>query len=39
MVTCVLSIFFGDGLRRCMVTSSGTTTYVWDGTDYLGEVK
>ena len=29
----------GDGLRRRMVTSSGTTTYVWGGTDYLGEVK
>ena len=29
----------GDGLRRRMVTSGGTTTFVWDGTDYLGEVK
>ena len=29
----------GDGLRRRMVTPGGTTTYVWDGTDYLGEVK
>jgi len=27
----------GDGLRRRMVTSGGTTTYVWDGTDYLQE--
>ncbi len=24
----------GDGLRRRLVTSAGTT-YVWDGTDYL----
>ncbi len=29
----------GDGLQRRMVTSGSTTTYVWDGTDYLGEVK
>jgi len=27
----------GDGLRRRMVTSGGTPTYVWDGTDYLQE--
>lgn len=29
--------FDGDGLRRRRVTSGGTTTYVWDGTDYLQE--
>ena len=29
----------GDGLRRRMVTSGGTTTFVWDGTDYLGEIS
>ena len=29
----------GDGLRRTKQTASGTTTYVWDGSDYLGEIS
>lgn len=31
----------GDGLRRVMVESSGArrVTFIWDGTDYLGEVE
>ena len=29
----------GDGLRRTRQRAGGTvTTYVWDGSDYLGEV-
>jgi hypothetical protein len=31
--------YVGDGLRRRMQVSTGTTTYVWDGTDYLGEIS
>ena len=29
----------GDQMRRTRQTGSGTTTYVWDGSDYLGEVS
>jgi YD repeat-containing protein len=29
----------GDGLRRSKQTASGITTYIWDGTDYLGETN
>ena len=29
----------GDGLKRLEITSSGTTTLVWDGMDYLGEIS
>ena len=32
-------IYAGDGLRRTKQTASGTTTYVWDGSDYLGEIS
>ncbi len=28
----------GDGLKRTEVTATGTTTIVWDGDEYLGEV-
>jgi hypothetical protein len=28
----------GDGLRRSMRVGATTTTYVWDGSDYLGEI-
>ena len=31
-------LYDGDGLRRLKQTSSQRTTYVWDGSDYLGEV-
>ena len=35
--TSIANVHDNDGLRRRMVTSGGTTTYVWDGTDYLQE--
>jgi hypothetical protein len=30
--------YAADGLKRSEITGTGTTTLVWDGTDYLGEV-
>lgn len=32
-------VYDADGLRRVKQTASATTTYVWDGSDYLGEVQ
>lgn len=29
----------GDGQRQTKRTGSVTTTFVWDGSDYLGEVR
>lgn len=29
----------GDGLKRSEISSTGRTTLVWDGTDYLQERK
>lgn len=29
--------FDGDGLKRSEISSTGRTTLVWDGTDYLQE--
>ncbi|RYD79772.1 MAG: hypothetical protein EOP84_12635 [Verrucomicrobiaceae bacterium] len=29
----------GDGLRRANMNLEGTLTYIWDGTDYLGETE
>ena len=29
--------YSADGLKRAEITSAGTTTLVWDGTDYLQE--
>ena len=29
----------GDGLRRNLIEGSSVVTYVWDGSDYFGEVR
>ena len=29
----------GDGLRRKLIKGASVVTYVWDGADYLGEVR
>lgn len=31
------SLYEGDGLRRTKITATVRSTYVWDGSDYLGE--
>jgi len=31
--------FDGDGLRRLRQRASGVTTYIWDRSDYLGEMS
>jgi YD repeat-containing protein len=36
--TVVSYTYAADGLKRSEVTSGGTTTLVWDGADYLGEI-
>jgi uncharacterized protein RhaS with RHS repeats len=35
--TVVSYTYSGDGLQRSEVTGSGTTTLVWDGSEYLAE--
>jgi hypothetical protein len=35
--TLTTSTYSADGLKRAEITSAGTTTLVWDGTDYLQE--
>ncbi len=37
--TVVSYTYSGDGLKRSEVTGSGTTTLVWDGSEYVGEVN
>jgi hypothetical protein len=35
--TVVTYTYSGDGLKRSEITGSGTTTTIWDGSEYLQE--
>ena len=37
--TVVSSTYSGDGLKRSEIAEESRTTLIWDGSEYLGEIK